>query len=215
MPHGRDQMDAVAHDLTTRGFAVWNLGYRRLGAPEGGWPGTLDDVVAGIDHLATLADDGIAIDTQRVIVVGHSAGGHLALWCAHRDADGSYAHRPRRVRAVAVAGLAPVADLALADALGVGSDAVAELLGGSFAEQRGLYRMASPMAMLPLGVPQLIIHGSADDVLPVALSLGYASAASAAGDNVRFVALAGAGHMDFLDPSSEAHAVLCSWLDGF
>ncbi len=107
MPHGRDQMNAVAGDLATRGFAVWNLGYRRVGAPGGGWPGTFDDVVAGIDHLATLAADGVAIDPERVIVVGHSAGGQLALWCAHRDATDHDAHGPGRVRVAAAKSIWP------------------------------------------------------------------------------------------------------------
>src|SRR5688572_18692450 len=82
MPHGRAELAPIARDLCTRGFAVWNLEYRRVGAPGGGWPGTLQDVGAGIDHLATLAADGIGLDLDRVAVVGHSAGGQLALWSA-------------------------------------------------------------------------------------------------------------------------------------
>jgi acetyl esterase/lipase len=103
MPYGRDEMDAIARDLAARGFAVWNLEYRRVGAPGGGWPGTLDDVGAGIDHLATLVGEGVNLDLERVAVVGHSAGGQLALWSASRASP--------RVRVAAAAGLAPVADL--------------------------------------------------------------------------------------------------------
>lgn len=84
MPHGRDQMDAIARDLAAHGFAVWNLEYRRLGAPGGGWPGTLDDAAAGIDHLASLPALGFDIELGRIAIAGHSAGGHLALWAAGR-----------------------------------------------------------------------------------------------------------------------------------
>jgi len=212
MPYGREELNPVAHDLVARGFAVWNLEYRRFGAPCGGWPGTFLDVALGIDHLATLAAEGTSIDLDRVAVVGHSAGGHLALWGAQRDAKRSNGHGPSRVKLAAVAGLAPVADLAYAHELGVGNNAVAELLGGSPAQQPERYRTASPIALLPLGLKQLLMHGGEDEVVPVQISRRYARAAIAAGDSIAFVDLEGVGHMDFLDPSSSAHASLCEWL---
>ena len=205
MPYGRDQMDAVAHDLVTRGFAVWNLEYRRLGAPGGGWPGTLDDVAAGIDHLAQLRAEGADLDLDRVIVAGHSAGGHLALWAGGRAPS-------RRVRVRAVVGLAPIADLDRAYALRVGGEVVRDLLGGTPDEHRDRLRAASPMERLPLGVRQLILHGSDDAAVPIDLSRGYARAALAKGDQIELIELPGTGHMEYLDPSSEAHATLCRWL---
>lgn len=84
MPYGRDQMDAIACDWVLRGFAVWNLGYRRLGIPDGGWPLTGEDVIRGIDYLSSLAAKGTDLDLERIAVVGHSAGGHLALWAKRR-----------------------------------------------------------------------------------------------------------------------------------
>src|SRR5689334_12013129 len=87
MPYGKDQMTPLADDLASRGFAVWNLEYARLGGAATAWPATMDDVAAGIDHLEVLADEGVDLDLERVTVVGHSAGGHLALWVA--------AQRPR------------------------------------------------------------------------------------------------------------------------
>ncbi len=212
MPHGRDQMDAIARDLATRGFAVWNIGYRRLGTPTGGWPGSFDDVLAGIDHLARLVAGGIDLDLAHVAVVGHSAGGHLALWAAARDRDRATHGAATQVRITAAAGLAPVADLVRAHALGVGGSAVAELLDGTPTEQEACYREASPAVMLPLGVPQLLIHATDDDIVPVGISRAYAQAASAAGDRIELIELPGSGHMDFLDPASAAHAVLCEWL---
>ena len=203
MPYGRDQMTAIAHDLAARGFAVWNLEYRRLGTAAGGWPGTFDDAIAGIGHLTSLVADGIDLDLARVTVVGHSAGGHLALWSAAR--------RPR-VKIRAVVGMAPVADLVRAYDLGVGGGAIAELLGGSPTDQAARYQAASPRAMLPLGVRQLVIHGTADDIVPIEISRSYTEAARAAGDRVDLLELPDTGHMDFLDPSSTAHATLCDWL---
>jgi acetyl esterase/lipase len=212
MPYGRDEMMPIAQGLVARGFAVWNLEYRRLGAPGGGWPGTFQDVAAGIDHLATLAGDGVAIDLDRVAVVGHSAGGHLALWCAQRNATRSNGHAPKRVRIAAAIGLAPITDLAHGYELACGNNAVADLLGGSPDEQPERYRTSSPIAMLPIGVKQLIMHGSADDILPAGMSRDYARAAITKGDDVCFVELDDLGHMEFLDPANESHTILCDWL---
>jgi acetyl esterase/lipase len=212
MPYGRDQMTPVARDLAGRGLAVWNLEYRRLGAPGGGWPGTFEDVAAGIDHLATLAARGVDLDLARVTVVGHSAGGQLALWSAARARWSGGAVAQPRVRVSAAAGLAPLADLESVHDLGLGGAVVAELLGGSPRERPERYRAASPAALLPLGVPQLILHGLADDVVPIEIARNYARAARAAGDRIEAVELPRTGHMEFLDPQSDAHAALCRWL---
>jgi acetyl esterase/lipase len=212
MPYGRDQMTPIAQDLARRGFAVWNLEYRRLGASTGGWPGTFDDAIAGIGHLASLVADGIDLDLDRVTVVGHSAGGHLALWSAARQRVGGKTGAAERVPIRAAVGLAPVADLVRAYELGLGGGAVAELLGGTPTDQAARYQSASPRAMLPLGVQQLVIHGTLDDVVPVEIARSYVQAARTAGDRVELLELSGTGHMDFLDPSSAAHAALCDWL---
>lgn len=210
MPYGRDQMTAVASDLAERGLAVWNLEYARLGGSAKAWPATMDDVAAGIDHLAQLADDGVDLDLDRVTVIGHSAGGHLALWVAGRHRSGR-ADAPR-VRIAAAVGLAPIADLALAYTSRVGGDVVAQLLGGTPSEHPGRLRASSPVEMVPLGVKQLILHGTDDAIVPIDLSRRYSRAASAAGDKVDFIELPGSGHMEFLDPSSQAHKILARWV---
>ena len=211
MPHGRDQLDAVAADLAARGYAVWNIGYRRLGAPGGGWPGTFEDVIVAVDHLASLVDAGVPLDLDRVVVAGHSAGGQLALRVAARS-GGAGVLSPRRVRPLAVAGLAPMSDLKEAAARGSGNGAAQEFLGGSPDAVPERYAAASPREWLPLGVPQLVLHGTLDEALPVGLSRDYAVAARASGDEVELVELPGAGHMDFVDPTTAAHAELCRWL---
>lgn len=206
-PYGRDQMAAIASDLASRGLAVWNLEYRRLGIPGAGWPATMNDVSAGIDHLAAVSAGGADLDLDRVTVVGHSAGGHLALWVGGRHRSRS-AQSPC-IRASAVVGLAPIADLARAYEGRAGGEAVAELLGGTPSQFPDRCRAASPIEMLPLGVRQLILHGTADDIVPIEISRRYARAAEAAGDAVELVELPGAGHMEFLDPGSDAYANLC------
>jgi acetyl esterase/lipase len=210
MPYGRDQMVDVAHDLVAHGFAVWNLEYRRLGAPGVAWSAILDDVAAGVDHLADLSGEAGGVDLRRVFVAGHSAGGHLALCAAARS------HAPvtpsMRVRVCGVAGLAPIADLAGAYEKRSGGEVVAELLGGTPAAHPELLRAASPIEMLPLRVRQLIVHGVEDTAVPIELSRRYAQAAEHAGDDIELVELADTGHMEFLDARSDAHTTLRRWL---
>lgn len=209
LPYGRDHIAPLAAALMSRGFAVWNLEYRRVGEEGGGWPGTFEDVAAGMDHLATLAERGAAIDVTRVTTVGHSAGGHLALWAA---AAGEGPDAARRIRAAAAVGLAPVADLAWAYERGCGAGAVEQLMGGAPAEWPARYGWASPAQRLPLRVPQLLIHGTPDEDVPVDISRRYARAAGAAGDAVTFIELESATHMDCVDPLSEVSLALYGWL---
>jgi acetyl esterase/lipase len=211
MPWGRDHIAPLAVPLTRLGFAIWNVDYRRVsgvrgesGAPGGGWPGTLQDVGAAIDQLATCP----AIDVHRVTVVGHSAGGQLALWAAAAGSE----YGPRVVRIAAAVGLAPVADLRWAYAQHCGKGAVQGFLGGTPEDYPGRYREASPAQRLPLGVPQLILHGTPDEDVPVEISRRYARAAAASGDQITYTELPDAAHMDFVDPESGAAAMLFDWL---
>jgi acetyl esterase/lipase len=211
MPYGRDELSPIAKDLASQGYAVYNIEYRRLGVSEGGWPGTFNDVATAINHLRMLVNDGIEIDLNRVIFVGHSAGGQLALWAAARN-------KPEnifpliRIQPIAVVGLAPIADLARSYDLHVGINAVKELLCGGPSQYPDRYAAASPIELLPLGVKQLIIHGSKDEELPIDLSQNYVIVAQTSGDIIKLVELPDVGHMDYLDPDSKAHSVLCKWI---
>ncbi len=179
--------------LVKEGFATWNLEYRRLGNPGGGWPGTFDDVKAGAAHLAKIAK-AKGIDLKRAIAMGHSAGGHLVLWLAKQNA----------IALRGVVALAPLSDLRRAWELKLSNNAVEELLGGSPSQVPDRYKTSSPMEMLPLGVRQEIIHGDKDDIVPVEMSRSYGDAAVMAGDHASMLEVLGAGHFDLIDPRSEA-----------
>jgi 3-dehydroquinate dehydratase type II len=185
----RDTVDGIATDLTARGVATWVPEYRRVGTGGGG-AATLTDVGRAVDHVEELAGN---LDLERLCLVGHSAGGHLALVAAARpDAD---------LAPSLVVGLAPVTDLAAAAEADLGTGAVVAFLGA------GPYDSIDPRSGLPLGIPQVVVHGSADADVPVAMSDEYVADAEAAGDEIDYHRLEGVGHMELVNPASPAWAV--------
>lgn len=189
--------------LTKAGFATWALEYRRVGNPGGGWPGTFEDVGRGTDYLRTLARRH-PLDLKRVVVVGHSAGGQLALWLAARRrlprSSPLYAPSPQPIRGVV--SLAGITDMRAFRPRC--NDAVTKLLGGPPEEVPERYRQTSPTELLPLGVPQWLLHGARDTIVPVGQSKEYAAAARRKGDGVKLSVLDGAGHFDLIAPQSSA-----------
>lgn len=188
--HDARLMDPLARDLTAAGWAVWNIEYRRTGTDGGGWPQTRDDVARALDLLAATAERDERLDTSRVVSIGHSAGGHLALMTA---ADSPV---------TSVVPLAPITDLRRCAEAGLGEGAVAPFLGPDPAPQ--LYAESSPVHRLPFGVPQLLVHGDQDQRVPVGHSRDYAAAARAAGDPVDYREIPGADHFDVIDPAHAA-----------
>lgn len=205
--YGEGHIRPVCAALARAGVAAWCLEYRRVGDAGGGWPGTFEDVASGADYLRQIAP-GRGLDLRRVVAVGHSAGGHLALWLAGRarlpTSDPLRGHPPLALRGVV--GLAPIPDLARAAAEHVCGDAVPSLLGGPPAAQSARYAAASPAVLLPLGVRQEIVHGRADRIVPLALSESFVAAARAKGDAASLDAVDGAGHFDVIAPTSKAWA---------
>ncbi|MFB9676241.1 alpha/beta hydrolase [Streptosporangium vulgare] len=178
---GADLMDALAIDLAERGFAAWNLEYRR---PDlHGWDATTADVARGVALAAESA-------RGPLVVIGHSAGGQLALRAAADD--------HRITLAVSLAG---VLDLAEGDRRHMSSGAIAVALGGSAAEAPAAYRSSGPLERLPLGVPQLIVQGGGDDLDLVDFGRRYARAAQESGDQVTYLEMSG-DHFDVIDPAS-------------
>lgn len=207
MPYGRDQLIPVARDLAQNGFVVWNIGYRRIGG-GGGWPSTFDDVAAAINHLRILSSKFGPFDLTKVVPMGHSAGGQLAIWAGkhHRDRiDPS-------IRLDRIVGLAPVVDLTRTYERQLGAHSVFHLLGGSPEEYPDRYASADPMKMMPLEVPQLLLHGNADEALPVEWPRAYVDAARAAGGTIDYFEIDNGGHMDYIIPDSQAVSVLIEQL---
>lgn len=198
-----DTLHALARAVTERGWAAWNVEYRRVGPSGGGWPATFLDVAAAVDALAGAAP-AYGVDLSRVAVAGHSAGGLLALWVASRGRlRGGPGAAPVLVPALAVS-LAGVCDPYAAAELRLSNGAVVDFLGGTPHQRPEAYAHAAPHTRLPLGVPQLLAHGTADDVVPYGLSSQYHARASAAGDRCRLLTFAGAGHFQLIDPTADA-----------
>lgn len=199
------QLSAFSETLTHLGAATWSLEYRRIGSTGGGWPRTFQDVGAGADYLRVLART-YPLDLTRVIVIGHSAGGELALWLASRSRlpkdSPLYADDPLLLQGVI--SLAGITDMRKwRPNCG---NAVTQLLGGSPEDYEDRYRQTSPLELLPLKLPQRLIHGNEDDLVPVKLSQDYASAAQAKGDDAQLVIIPDAGHFDLIAPRSSSWA---------
>ena len=217
--YDRTQEHAVAADLTARGWAVWNVDYRGVGegvSAGGGWPATFEDVAAAVDLLADLPPEDareVPLPLDKVAVVGHSAGGQLALWVAgrHRLPAGAPGSAPR-VRPGAAVAQAGVLDLVAAARSGVGNGAVVDVLGAGPDDDPERYALTSPAALVPLGVPALVITGDADESVPWELSASWVEAARAAGDDVTFHVEAGDGRMGHVDPASRVWSMAATWL---
>lgn len=205
--------DALADALRDEGIATWNVEYRCVDQEGGGWPGTFLDAGSATDHLHSLAADH-DLDLDRVITIGHSAGGHLALWTAARHRLPTYSPLwiadPLPLRGTVVLGgpgdlkrFVPHADAECKQGV------VTELLGGAgvtseklVERMEGRFRCGSPAELLPLGLTQVVISAEHDWVVPPALGEAYAAAAREAGDPVEHVIVPDASHHEFMVPGS-------------
>jgi acetyl esterase/lipase len=178
--------------LSGKGVATWNLEYRRFGNPGGAWPGTFEDIVNGYRFLPQIAKR-YDLDAGKILVMGHSVGGQLALCLA--------AHEPSVTRAVSLAG---VVDLQRSFDLHLSHDAVVEFLGGKPTEVLDHYREADPMRLAIPHATQVLVHGAADTVVPVEFSRRYVEAKKKTGENVALIEIAKADHYDLIDPRSAA-----------
>jgi acetyl esterase/lipase len=198
-------MNPLASALSDAGYATWNLEYRRVGNPGGGWPNTFLDVGAAADYLRVLAS-GYPIDLSRVAAMGHSAGGHLALWLGarHRLPTDSEVYEPDPLELNGVLSLAGIVDLErYRSPAGCGAN-VDRLMGGAPADFPDRYRLGSPQQLLPLGLPQILLTGERDAIVPPQHVEPYAEAAIAAGDRLRSEIIPQAGHFEVIAPGSVA-----------
>jgi acetyl esterase/lipase len=188
-PEYFDGPTPACETLVAAGWNVWQIEYRSVGS-GGGWPTTLEDVAAAVDALAAIAD----IQLGRVITVGHSAGGHLAVWALGHTGP------------VALAGgisLAGVLDLRLAEREGIGTDAAVNFLGGTSATYPDRFDSASPAEHPVADLPVRIVHGTGDYVVPMSQSSSYVVAAKKAGQDVQLKRVNG-DHDVVIDPGTDA-----------
>lgn len=199
---GPELLAFQADALRAAGVAVWSISYRRVGHAGGGYPGTFDDVARGTDRLRVLAQR-YPLDLKRLVATGHSAGGHLALWAAARP---RIATGPLKVAAPlpipAVVAVAGIPDLAQASRSKLCGTSVDQLLGS--APTAALLQDTSPLSLLPLGLPQTLMQGAQDRIVPPAASDDYREKAAALGDRIEVVTLDDAGHFELIAPWTPA-----------
>lgn len=203
--YGLDLMEPMAQDFTLRGYATFNVEYRRVGQKGGGWPGTALDAALAIDHVRQIAES-FPIDLERITVIGHSAGGHLALWLA-----GRYQLPPTDLlsgsslvpisRVVSLAGVVDLEEMWQAPHA---REPVTQLMGGPPDTLPAEYKTASPINLLPIGIEQVLVHGTHDDRVPLRQSRHYLQKARALGDKVTLLELEGADHFHLITPNSIA-----------
>lgn len=198
-------MNWIAADLRQRGIAVWNIDYRGVDRPGGGYPGTFQDAAAAADALRDHAAR-YHLDISRLVATGHSAGGHLALWLAGRSRlpAGSPLRSadPLPIHAVvALGGLPDLEEAARPPGSGCGTEVIAQISGN------GRYAETSVPHLAPLGVPQVLVNGLQDRIIPVAYAEGYAGPMRAAGDDVRVRFVDRTGHVELITPDSAVWAV--------
>jgi len=201
----RRLMDWVADDLRASGYAVWNIDYRGVDRAGGGYPGTFLDAAAATDALRDHAAR-FDLDTSYVVAVGHSAGGHLALWLAGRPrlpADSPLASaEPLPVaHVISLGGLPDLEDVANSPDNGCGTDVVSQLIGGGRDDP---YADTSVTRLLPLGVPHDLVNGRADRIVPFRMATAYLAHAQAAGDRVALHEVADTGHVELVTPDTAA-----------
>lgn len=210
--YGAELGEPLARDLAAHGMAAWNLEYRRAGN-GGGWPHTFEDVLAGIDKLRELADPH-ALELERVVALGHSAGGHLAVWAAGRarlaqlglaDADRQVKRKDDAgaVHLTGVVSQSGLLNLAQAEKLDLSNGAVSNLMGGSSSKYPVRHRYADPMTAVPLTIPVHAVHGTEDTTVPASQSESYAAAGAAARMAVQLTRVPG-DHYALIDPKTPA-----------
>jgi acetyl esterase/lipase len=212
---GFAQTSTLAADLAGRGYAVWNLEYRKLGEAGAGYPGTFQDVATGVDALRTQAAK-YNLDLKRVIAVGHSAGGHLALWAASRAklpaASPLRIGDPLKIGAViSLAGIGDLDGQGYVFALPCGDDTIDKLI--DYDRRKQPYADTSPAELLPTGTKVVMVHGVYDPVMPPYTGRDYALRVRKAGDKADVVIVPDAAHFDLVIPTTAAWKQVVAVID--
>jgi acetyl esterase/lipase len=199
-----DYTDVLAAEITAMGYATWNVEYRQVGDPGAGWPGTFQDWGNALDHLRVLAESE-PLSLEQIVVIGHSAGAHAALWLGMRPniRDAAYLTGNAPIRPHAVVAIDGIADLGGwigPDAAVCGKPVIAPLMGGTTGEVPERYALASPIENTPLGIHQYLV---ASKVMTAEMAQAYVESATAKGDTVEVLQIVDGGHHDIMAPTTE------------
>jgi len=204
--YGLDYFGRACEALRQAGIATWSIEFRRVGDEGGSYPGTFLDVAKAIDFVASLEfkrETGNSVDLNNIVVIGHSAGGHLGVWAAARDqipkTDPLWTENPLKLKGVV--SLAGVHSLEYASQQQLSNSASDELMNGSAKDFPDRFHYASPINLLPINAYITLIHGTADTNVPLELSTQYLEAAKGA-PNVKYIEIDGADHFHIVDPDS-------------
>ena len=206
----RSLMNWIANDLRMAGYAVWNIDYRGVDRTGGGYPGTFLDAGMAADALMKHAAT-YHLDTKRIVAVGHSAGGHMALWLAARGklpkSSPLYVANPLKIaHVISLGGLPDLEATAASPDNGCGVEVIGKLVGPADATRKDVYADTSVPRLLPIGVPQDLVNGVEDRIIPMRLAKGYETQARAAGDRVSLHLIPATGHVELVAPESAAWA---------
>lgn len=206
----RRLMNWIADDLRKEGIAVWNIDYCGVDRPGGGYPGTFLDAAMAADALMASAGR-FQLDASRIVAVGHSAGGHLALWLAARPKlpANSALHTTQSLPIAHVISLGGLPDLEATAASpdnGCGTDVIAHLVGAPTATHPDVYADTSVPRLLPIGVAQDLVNGHEDRIVPMRLATSYVAQAEAAGDKAVLHIVPATGHVELVAPETAAWA---------
>ena len=192
--------------FTSEGTITCSIEYRRIGKPGGGWPGTFQDISLATSNILQTMSQDPRLDRARTAIVGHSAGGHLALWLvgSHRISKTSQLHHDQRQDIGVAVSLAGLSDLRLAWSQKLGHGIVTRLMGGTPNEHPDRYDAGSPIELLPTGSRYVLVHGADDDTVPISQSEAFVAKAEKLGDRSSLVRLEEIGHYELIDPESAA-----------
>jgi len=206
----RRLMNWIADDLRKEGVAVWSIDYRGVDRPGGGYPGTFLDAAMASDALMANAER-FHLDTSHIVAVGHSAGGHLALWLAARPklpaSSPLHSIDPLPIaHVISLGGLPDLEATAASPDNGCGTDVVAQLVGVPSAIRPDVYADTSVPRLLPIGVLQDLVNGYEDKIVPMRFATGYVAQAEKAGDRAILHIVPATGHVELVAPESAAWA---------
>ena len=211
---GLAETSGIAADLAQRGYAVWNVEYRKLGEAGAGYPGTFLDVADAVDRIRGEARR-YHLSTRRVVALGHSAGGHLALWAAARanlpKSSPLWRAKPLKIRAVvSLGGIGDLEGQGEIFAGACGPESIPKIIGLTMRSKT--YADTSPAELLPTGARVVMISGEFDHVMPPATGQAYATRVRASGDSAEAIAIPGAGHFDVVIPTTAAWKIVADRL---